>query len=151
MATKKKTTATSKPSEGKPQVSAPSIEAYNESVANDPAVEAAKGQRLGESNPQEGIADTKDNNEILKEDKELKEDVAKGEKTVIGDIPGYNQSVIQTPLVKDYLSDRPVYPTNEAAMLALAAEGKLATEAPKDKEVREINKKIEDDKKDGKK
>lgn len=118
---------------------------YNQAVANDPAVEAAKGVQIGESQKDE-IKDTPENNEILKEDEKMKEDVASGEKIVIGDIPGYNQSVVNQPLVPDYNSNRPVYPTNEAYMLSEAAKGNLSTDPPSDKEVREINKKLDEDK-----
>lgn len=126
---------TAKTVDEKPVTDTPSVPDYNEVVANDKAVQDAKGASSSEVSPQEGIEENDENSEILKDNKKLREDVASGETTVIGAVPGYNQSVIQKPLVKDHLSDRPVYETNEAAMLALAAQGKLSTEAPSDADI----------------
>jgi len=77
-----------------------------------------------DSNPQEGIdLDNKQNKAIIADDKKAKDAVNNGDVVV----NSTTASEIQKPMVKDYLSDRPVYETASQAMAALSAAGKLTT------------------------
>lgn len=83
------------------------------------------GKDALEGNPKDGIDEKSDGA------KEMIDTQEKAEKSVKDGSSGLNAtgvSEVQNGLVKDFNSDRPVYPTNSAYMAAMSASGKLASE-----------------------
>lgn len=91
---------------------------------NDTAIAESKPESTFDDASKVEMDDSKESKKAIKEDEKVKEAVANGE---IAGLTPAQTSVLMQGLVPDLHTGKPVYPTNEAAMLALSASGKLST------------------------
>jgi len=91
----------------------------------DETLESAKAESSSVDAPLVEMADDDKAKEVIEADQEVKDKLEDGSLSV----NAHTASILQKPLVADPQSGQPKYETNEQAMAALSAAGKLVTPA----------------------